>query len=215
MTNNNFLPDSYEVPAGGNGGYMKFKEGANTFRALSRPVIGWVGWLDDKTPIRVRNEAELNDKQLRERPKHFWAFVVWNYQTQAIEVLEISQATIQRALEALINNQSWGSPFNYDITVTRTGAALDTAYMVAPSPPSPIAKPIEEALIGTPVNLELLFINDDPFKTTGNHVTASAPLTAQAYAEQSQPITPQAPPMPGFDPNQRGPLFDENGNQVN
>lgn len=217
MTNTNFLPDNYEVPAGGNGGYMKFKEGVNKFRTLSRPIIGYVGWLDDKTPKRVHNETDFNGINLRERPKHFWAFVVWNYQTSAVEILEISQATIQRALEALINDPSWGSPFTYDISVTRTGAALDTVYNVQPAPPTALASEIQAALMETPVNLGALYDNDDPF-------TTAAPATAPI-----QPAPTPTPPNPTAgldnaearayfeqnDPNQRGPLFDEHGNQVN
>lgn len=211
MTNTNFLPQGYEVPASNGGGYMKFKEGLNKFRTLSRPVIGWVGWMDDKTPKRVHQEAEFNGTPLRERPKHFWAFVVWNYQTEAVEILEISQATIQRALEALINNPQWGAPYNYDITITRAGASLDTTYNLQPSPPAPLADEIQAALLNTSVNLEALFTNDDPF-TTDQAPTPPAPAQgppAAAYAAQSQPGTqaPQTAPSP-----QNNPLFDNDGN---
>ena len=200
MTNTSFLPQGYEVPASGNGGYMKFKEGINTFRVLSKPVIGYIGWLDDKTPIRIKMTGDFNGAQLREKPKHFWAFVVWNYQSGAIEILEISQTTIQKAIEALVNNPSWGAPFNYDITVTRAGASLDTTYTVQPSPPSEISAEINQGLLDTPVDLEALFINEDPFK---------AP--AQQPQQQQQPI-PAAPPMPGANkmPEYIPPYLDQN-----
>ena len=43
-----FLPDGYEVPKSSGGGYMKFKQGANKFRILSSPVLGWEYWTESK-----------------------------------------------------------------------------------------------------------------------------------------------------------------------
>jgi len=45
-------------------------------------------------------------------PKHFWTFV-WNFETKMVEILEITQTTIQTALEELINSEGWGSLFGY------------------------------------------------------------------------------------------------------
>jgi len=43
-------------------------------------------------------------------PKHFWAFVVWNFDTKAVVILEITQTTIQTAMEELIHSEEWGDP---------------------------------------------------------------------------------------------------------
>jgi hypothetical protein len=58
-------------------------------------------------------------------PKHFWAFVMWNFDTKAVEILQITQTTIQTAMEEL-NNDDWGDPLGYSITVNRKGEGSET-----------------------------------------------------------------------------------------
>jgi hypothetical protein len=48
-----FLPERYEVPKTG-GAYMKFRQGANKFRILSAPIIGYECWTEDRKPVRSR-----------------------------------------------------------------------------------------------------------------------------------------------------------------
>ena len=97
-------------------------------------------------------------------PKHFWAFVVWNFDTKAVEILEITQTTIQTALEELIHSEEWGDPLGYSITVNRKGENLETEYSVVPSPAQPTPAPILEAYKEKPINLEALFTGGNPFE---------------------------------------------------
>ena len=56
--NSEFLPEGYEAPQG-TGNYMKLQSGENKFRILSKPIIGWLDWKDNK-PHRFR---------MKERPE--------------------------------------------------------------------------------------------------------------------------------------------------
>lgn len=162
-----YLPEGYEVPKTGGSGYMKFEQGDNKFRILSSVTMGWEYWTPDKKPKRSKEMFKVvpldADLHTGWPAKHFWAFIVWNFQTKQIEILEITQVTIQTALQSLINNDDWGDPREYSITVNRTGEKMETKYQVLPSPakavPADIAKAYEEKY----VNMEALFTGGNPF----------------------------------------------------
>jgi hypothetical protein len=161
-----FLPDGYAVPKSG-GNYMKLRGGANKFRILSAPILGFEYWTDQRKPVRARKlwdvipvDADISNGW---NPKHFWAFVVWNFDEKAIQILEITQSTIQRALTDLIHNEEWGDPRNYTITVNRKGEKLETEYSVVPSPAKPVPQDIMDAYQDKKIDLTLLFDGGDPF----------------------------------------------------
>jgi hypothetical protein len=162
-----FLPQNYEAPAGSSA-YMKFQDGENKFRILSKPIIGWLDW-KDKQPHRFRFNAKP-EKPMGDKPiKHFWAFIVWNYTEQAIQILEITQATIQKTIQDLSKDEEWGAPFFYDIKVTRKGKDLDTTYSVTPSPKKDLSDEIKKAALEKPANLEALYSGADPWVVTDKH----------------------------------------------
>lgn len=172
---NTFLPAGYEIPEVSN--YMKFENGENRFRALSSAITGFEYWVTDpgtnkRAPKRVRpnepipvEELELNPKTGEpEFPKHFWAFVVWNYKAKKIQILEITQKGIQKHLKNLAGDEDWGSPLGYDVVVKRSGEGLETEYEVIPKPAKPVEDGILEELSKTHVDLEALYQGKDPFK---------------------------------------------------
>jgi hypothetical protein len=171
---NDFLPTGYETPESEQR-YMELAEGANTFRILSHAIVGWKWWVDTddggRVPRRVRTEWEVptdvkNTTENRAKPKHFWAFTVYNYQTQSVQVLELQQQTILRAIEAFVNNPKWGNPKNYDLTIekVKTGPReWDVAYNVIPEPPSPLDGGIAELAKQVSVRLEAMYDGEDPF----------------------------------------------------
>ena len=105
-----FLSDDYTPPPS-NTRYMKFQEGENGFRILSSPIIGWEYWTADNKPVRLTYTQENYDKAYpialknpdpkNQKVKHFWAMIVWNYATNRMEILEITQKGIQGALRTL------------------------------------------------------------------------------------------------------------------
>ena len=60
--------------------------------------------------------------------------VIWNYNTESLQIMEITQKTIMAQLLALINNPKWKDVKSFDITITRTGKSLETSYSVVPEP---------------------------------------------------------------------------------
>jgi len=164
-----FLPDNYETPQGA-GSYMKFQQGDNKFRILSKPIIGWLDW-KDKVPHRFgfKNKPE---KPLGDQPiKHFWSMIVFDYSDQQIKILEITQSTIQKAIEALAKDEDWGSPAGYDIKVVKSGQEKQTEYRVNPSPKKPVSDEIKAAAKAKPINLEALYSNKDPFDVSNGEQT--------------------------------------------
>jgi len=164
-----FLPSSYKVPVS-SGNYFKLQDGENTFRVLSSAIIGWEYWTTVNKP--VRNKEKFNDipedikigKDGKISIKHFWAFVVWDYQDKAIKILEITQQTIQKPIKALVDNPKWGDPKKYDISITRSGEGFETEYSVMPNPHTEIKVEVQEAYKNKSVNLEALYSGKDPFQ---------------------------------------------------
>jgi len=163
-----FLPDGYEVPAS-KSKYMKFEQGDNKLRVMGSPIIGWEGWVTNnegnRKPVRKKMDEGFNINEIDdpETAKHFWAMPVWNYSQKMIQILEITQKGIQRTLKSLALCSDWGSPINYDITITRTGEGMDTEYEVVPSPPKPVDADVLKEYKDTYINLEVLFEGGDPF----------------------------------------------------
>jgi hypothetical protein len=174
--NDSFLPENYEIPSTSQ--YMKFKTGVNTFRVLDKPIMGMEFWktkADGKrTPIRKHmgeviqlSELEINPESGKlDNPAHFWAMPVWNYKDKQIQILEIKQKGILEAIKSYIDNPKWGSPTQYDITVTKSGEALTTKYLVDHDPKEELDKDIAKQYKGMKINLEALFDGQDPFQSS-------------------------------------------------
>lgn len=169
-----FLPENYEAPRS-SGGYMKMAEGENKFRILSQPVIGWEDWdtvEGKKVPIRFPMDQKPAKPIEAKKPiKHFWAFIVWNYNEERIQVLEITQASIRKGIEMLCNDSDWGDPFFYDLKVIKKGEGIDTEYVVNPLPHKPLSEAIKNEFRNKPCCLHNLFDNSDPFTCSPEEAT--------------------------------------------
>ena len=164
-----FLPEGYKVPATG-GSYMKFKIGENRFRFLCSPIVGY-GWWEDvdggRKPKRVK-KSEGVPVEHAEDMKHFWASVVWNFDDERIQILEITQKGIMLSLSGLSKDNDWGSPVGnrgYDIVVTREGEGLETKYEVRSKPKRELDEGITQLYKDMKINLDALYAGDDPFST--------------------------------------------------
>lgn len=164
-----FLPQDYTSPKSFNN-YMKLQEGENKIRILSRPIIGWEDWLNNK-PIRFRmSEKPAKPVDAKKPIKHFWAFVVWNYAEEQIQILHLTQASVRNFIESLSKDQDWGAPFFYDLKIIKTGEGVDTKYMVNPLPHKPVSNEIKEAFHERRCLLDAIFENEDPFsREWGSH----------------------------------------------
>lgn len=159
-----FLPNDYQAPKT-RSNYMKFSDGKNKFRILSSAIIGYEWWTESESgrkPGRAKTFEEAVE-QGTEPIKHFWAFVVWNYQDQMVQILELTQKTIMSSIKALVDEEDWGDPKEYDISVTRTGEKLETTYSVTPSPKKELSEEIVNAYMDTKIDLTQLYSGGDPF----------------------------------------------------
>jgi len=110
-------------------------------------------------------EHKQDVSEIGDEPKHFWAFVVWNYKDEKVQILEVTQKGIMKAIRNLVNDEDWGDPKNYDLVVTREGEGLETEYSVNPKPKTELDKGIQVFYKDLNINLEALFDGDDPFST--------------------------------------------------
>ena len=151
-----------------NKNYTKLKEGQTDIRILSSAIIGFEYWNTENKPVRSKEPfAETPDikigKDGKSKVKHFWAFIVWNYTENSLQVMEITQVTIMNAVKALVDNEKWGDPKGYDITITRTGEGLETEYQTMPNPHSEIEEEVKALYEETTIDLEKLYTGEDPF----------------------------------------------------
>jgi hypothetical protein len=176
---NGFLPEGYNVPEV-DGGYMKLKEGENQFRIMSPAILGWELWINKKpkrykedqdVPLEDQESADVDENTGEPRmAKHFMAFAVWNRNAQPkpkLQILELTQKGIKKAINALNRSKSWGNPTGtdgYDILVNKEGEGLNTEYTVNPAPKEKLSKDIIETFKKMYLNLDALYEGNDPFK---------------------------------------------------
>jgi hypothetical protein len=172
-----FLPDTYEPPKS-TSGYMKLQDGKNKFRILSSPILGWEYWTQKdgkKMPVRLayteenyiiaQSEAQKNTDDIDKKAKHFWAMVVWNYNTKAVEILELVQNSMQKKIREISSDPDWGNPVNrYDFVLTKEWVKLKTEYSMISNPPSVTLPEITQAFKNKPINLNALFSGGNPFE---------------------------------------------------
>jgi hypothetical protein len=161
----------------GRANYMKLETGTNKFRALSKPIIGWIVWEEDEEGNRKPVRTQINDEpenptgEDKDRPKKFMAMAVLDHADGEVKILEITQQSIIKAIKAYAANPDWGNPFTYDITISKSGEGLKTKYNVQPSPKKPLAKNLIAAANEKPCNLDALYDGADPWDVDNGEVT--------------------------------------------
>lgn len=147
--------------------YTRLTPGKHRLRILGGAISGWEWWTDTpeggRQPNRIK-ETEIPPVEFAEDVRKFLAMPVWNYEQDRIQILEITQSTIQKELMALDRDKDWGDLTKYDIEIERIGTEKNsTKYRVTPKPRAEISADIKKAVeAGLPV-LEALYVNADPF----------------------------------------------------
>jgi len=187
MSENAFLPNGYEPPVNG-GGFTKLEPGDNKFRILSSPLMMWLIWADGK-PSRVkfdRDNKPAKGPGQKDSVKHAWALVVWNYQTEAVEVLELDKQNVISSLYKHADDEDWGHPKHYDIVIHKKGSGMDTEYSMIAKPKKAPGQVIIDAFLETPIELNNLLVeNGNPFLNS-----AGSPKSTEPAKETKKVVTP-------------------------
>jgi len=170
---------SDDVVSSGAANYMKLETGTNKFRIISKPITGWVVWEDDgegnRKPVRTPiadGEPDNPTGEDKDRPKKFMAMAVIDHEDGGVvKILELTQQSIIKAIQAYDKNPDWGKPFGYDITVTKSGEGLKTKYNTQASPKKPLAKDIVKSAMAKRCNLDALYEGTDPWDEDSEDVT--------------------------------------------
>lgn len=157
------LPESYSPTQGGGNNYTRLKDGDTKIRILTSPIIGYEYFTVDNKPSRSKTMFKSTpDIKEWAKVKEFWAFVVYNYNEEAVQIMEVTQNTIKNQIFALSKDEDFGDPKLYDLKINRSGKDLETTYQVKALWQKPFEnkQAIEEA---KNINLEALFDGLDPF----------------------------------------------------
>jgi len=170
---NTFLEKDYSLPKT-KGGYMKFEQGENKFRVLSDAITGYEYWNNDNKPVRSKDYPDnLVDPKKGNIIKNFWAMIVYNYQNEAVEILQITQRGIQESMLNYLHDEDFGEPENYDVVIKRKGEGLETRYDVIAKPPKAVDSKILEAYKDIKIDLTKLYDGENPFEgDSDNEVSA-------------------------------------------
>lgn len=190
-----FLPENYES-AVKQRSYWKMSEmlpGDNRFRIVDRPIAGWLDWKDKRPHRFPPNQKPLKPFDPEKEIKSFWACYVWDYARKDLFILEITQATIIKALINLAKDEEWGDFTGYDLKLKKEGSGQQTKYLLSPLPPKPLAEEIKLALQAKPAYLEALYHGGDPWEWATNMVKKTEVFVPKAAAIQPQVITGRSP----------------------
>ena len=149
-------------------------------------LAGWQCWATKndggRIPLRFASEpspAEVTSRAEEEGAtadpadcKAFYAFAVWNYDEEKVQVFQFHQQGIAAPIiEALSDEEIEAEPTAYDFIIKATGSGQDKRYSVTPMPgkrrQAPINTKIDTAWTEVTSNgfdLKALLMGGDPFK---------------------------------------------------
>ena len=163
------LPENYEV-ATSEGSYTRFVEWDTKLRILTSPIMWYEYFTTENKPKRSKEKFK-NTPDIKEKwqVKEFWAFVVYNYNTENVEICEITQSSIKKQLYQLSRDEDFGDPKQYDIKIKREWKGVDTRYMITPLNKTEFSKDVDIKNI----NLEAMYSWDNPFTEVVDEETLS------------------------------------------
>ncbi len=164
-----FLDNISEEPVKA-GKYVRLQDGENRLRLLGGGddgllifgKEGWTGGDDSKKVHRWDLKSEAPKLDFNDDPKVLMAVPVWNYQVEAIQIWNITQATIRTKIRELANDPEWGDPRNYDIKVKKEGEQMLTKYEVTPCKEKELTDEVKQKLTSTTIDTKALFDGGDP-----------------------------------------------------
>ena len=148
-------------------------------RADGYLIRGWLTFDMDSKPMYSTLDKPFDPDQLgmdkygkKQQIWEFWMVPIWNHDAGMVQLWEIRQKTIQKALFNLTNpknvNKQWADWRNYDIEIffNNNNAPLEK-YRIQPYPPSDLSSQVMEQLQKVLPNIKLddVFNGKDPLET--------------------------------------------------
>jgi hypothetical protein len=179
-------PEEFQIPSKSSQ-FMKFEQGENEFRILSKCYEGYLIFTEESKPIRKRIKRDEEGKVLKgsefskeelihhkarkdkknkdmfETPKYFWMFLVYNYATKEFQVLEVSQKGVITTMMEYLKKEDWADPKTYNYIITKSGNSLDTNYTVTTSIPKSLPKEVLDTLESLEYDIDKVFDGGYPF----------------------------------------------------
>lgn len=165
------------------------------FRVLSDYIDGLCVWGDNEDGTRKITRVKRGESipavniginrftGEAEAIKQFIAAIVFNYETERLEIFETSKATIIGQMWDYDQNEEYGDARKYDLTIGRRGEKTETKYTVMPSPPKEPSKAILEAYEASEINLDALYEGKDPFKSNSDQLDQLAKEPSEDVVE--------------------------------
>ena len=151
-------------------------QGEVRIRTIGKGIQGWGTWVEkegfengvpmrfEKKPAEPPANRRINKDGQPAPMKFFMAMPVWNYEAGEIQILELTQKSLQKSLLGYIaDKEDWGNPNEFDIKISRKGESLQTEYTLKAVSKKPVAKEIVEAYEEAGVNIRALYDGEDPF----------------------------------------------------
>lgn len=164
------------------------------FSFLGNDSIGgkevWVETPEKRVPLRFSDEPSLSDIEERAkeigatvpadlRIQHFFAFAVWNYSEEAVQVFQFTQKSIGRDLDKYLSDEEISlepQTFDFKLEKVRTGPnPKDVRYPLTALPgrrrKPDVAATVDAAwakAVSAGFNLRALLTGGDPFNAPTN-----------------------------------------------
>jgi hypothetical protein len=132
--------------------YTKIKNGETKLRILSKALLGWEGWFQNK-PVRFPYDYSITSDEYgtldkdnydssKAKWKQFAVCVVWNYNESCVQYWQFNQKQVREQLMQLAQDSDWGDVTKYDIKIKREGEKMETKYTLIPSNKAPLSDTI-------------------------------------------------------------------------
>lgn len=147
--------------------YTKLTPGETKLRIMSRALLGWEGWAQNK-PVRFAHDYKITpdeyatlDRDNYDSAKGKWrqiaVCIVWNYNEKCVQFWQFSQKQIKDQLMQLASDTDWGDVTSYDIKIKREGEKMETKYTLIPSNKGDVSDEIKTAVLEKGLTPEQIF----------------------------------------------------------
>jgi hypothetical protein len=96
------------------------------------------------------------------------AVPIWNYEAGAVQVMQITQKSLLRELDALSQQEDYANLLEWDMTISKKGSGLSTEYRLRPAPRKKGSQDAIDAAwkeaLDAGFDLERLLTGGNPFK---------------------------------------------------